>query len=181
MRLERVAMGDVMLSRIKGRSLWGEVTEVKDGIVYFSPISVAAGWRHASAREIIGHWRKTGRRAADGQDDDAPAVVPREQLSGSGGPQVTDRDTTSTRDTRLTLARHNLGADPGPRCAAGGHPYEAGSELGGGRGEGGPALPAPGELVRLPLPCPPQLIELSSYTGGAPSRRTVVVARSVLS
>ena len=84
MRLERVAMGDVMLSRIKGRSLWGEVTEVKDGIVYFSPISLAAGWRHASAREIIGHWRKTGRRAADGQDDDAPAVVPREQLSVPG-------------------------------------------------------------------------------------------------
>ena len=30
-----------------------------------------------------------------------------------------------------------------------------------------PVLPAPGELVRLPLPCPPQLIELSGYTGGA--------------
>jgi len=29
-----------------------------------------------------------------------------------------------------------------------------------------PALPAPGELLRLPLPCPPQLIELSGYTGG---------------
>ena len=31
---------------------------------------------------------------------------------------------------------------------------------------GWPALPSPGELVRLPLPCPPQLIELSGYTGG---------------
>ena len=39
MRLERVAVGDVIKARIKGRSLWGEVTEVKDGIVYFSPIS----------------------------------------------------------------------------------------------------------------------------------------------
>jgi hypothetical protein len=29
-----------------------------------------------------------------------------------------------------------------------------------------PALPRSGELVRLPLPCPPQLIELSGYTGG---------------
>jgi len=28
-----------------------------------------------------------------------------------------------------------------------------------------PALPTPGELVRLPLPCPPQLVELSSYDG----------------
>jgi hypothetical protein len=30
-----------------------------------------------------------------------------------------------------------------------------------------PALPAPGEPVRLPLPCPPQLIELSGYSGSA--------------
>ena len=30
-----------------------------------------------------------------------------------------------------------------------------------------PALPTPGELVRLPLPCPPQLVELSGYSGGA--------------
>jgi hypothetical protein len=81
MRLERVAVGDVIKARIKGRSLWGEVTEVKDGIVYFSPISPAAGWRHASAREIIGHWRKTGRRAGGGDDDDALADVSREQLS----------------------------------------------------------------------------------------------------
>ena len=28
-------------------------------------------------------------------------------------------------------------------------------------------LPAPGELVRLALPCPPQLVELSGYDGGA--------------
>jgi hypothetical protein len=84
MRLERVAVGDVIKARIKGRSLWGEVTEVKDGTVYFSPISKAAGWRHASAREIIGHWRKTGRRAAGGEDHDPPPVVPREQLTLPG-------------------------------------------------------------------------------------------------
>jgi hypothetical protein len=83
MRLERVAVGDVIKARVKGRSLWGEVTEVKDGIVYFSPISAAGGWRHASAREIIGHWRKTGRRGAGGEGD-ASAVVPREQLSLPG-------------------------------------------------------------------------------------------------
>ena len=84
MRLERVAVGDVVKARIMGRSLWGEVTEVKDGVVYFSPISSAAGWRHASAREIIGHWRNTGRRGAGGEDDAAPAVVSREQLSLPG-------------------------------------------------------------------------------------------------
>ena len=84
MRLERVAVGDVIKARIKGRSLWGEVTEVKDGVVYFSPISPAAGWRHASAREIIGHWRKAGRRHDVADDDDASASVPREQLSLPG-------------------------------------------------------------------------------------------------
>ena len=30
-----------------------------------------------------------------------------------------------------------------------------------------PAPPTPGEFVRLPLPCPPQLVELLGYTGGA--------------
>ena len=30
-----------------------------------------------------------------------------------------------------------------------------------------PALPVPGELVRLPLPCPPQLVELSGYSGSS--------------
>ena len=77
-------MGDVIRARIKGRSLWGEVTEVKDGIVYFTPISPAAGWRHASAREITGHWRKTGRHAGGGDDDGAAAAVAREQLSLPG-------------------------------------------------------------------------------------------------
>jgi hypothetical protein len=83
MRLDRVATGDVIKVRIKGRSLWGEVTQVKDGIVYFSPISAAAGWRHASAREVIGHWRKTGRRAG-GDDHDPPGAGSREQLSLPG-------------------------------------------------------------------------------------------------
>jgi hypothetical protein len=38
-----------------------------------------------------------------------------------------------------------------------------------------PALSTRGELVRLPLACPPQLIELSGYTGGA---RLVALWRS---
>ena len=82
MRLERVAVGEVIKARIKGRLLWGEVSEVKDGVVCFSP--AAAGWRHASAREIIGHWRKAGRRHDVADDDDASAVIPRERLSLPG-------------------------------------------------------------------------------------------------
>ena len=86
MRLDRVAPGDVIKASIKGRTgIWGEVTEITNGIVYFRPLCPATGWRHASAREIVGHWRKTGRRGA-GSDDGAemPAVVSQEQLSLPG-------------------------------------------------------------------------------------------------
>jgi hypothetical protein len=52
MRLDRVAPGDVIKASIKGRSgIWGEVTEIKDGVVYFTPLCPATGWRHASARD----------------------------------------------------------------------------------------------------------------------------------
>jgi hypothetical protein len=86
MRLDRVAPGDVIKASIKGRTgIWGEVTEVRDSIVYFRPLCPATGWRHASAREIVGHWRKTGRRVADTEDSaDMPSVASKEQLSLPG-------------------------------------------------------------------------------------------------
>ncbi len=86
MRLDRVAPGDVIKASIKGRTgIWGEVTEIKDGVVYFTPLCPATGWRHASAREIVGHWRKAGRRGA-GPDDgpDMLDVVSKQQLSLPG-------------------------------------------------------------------------------------------------
>jgi hypothetical protein len=82
--LAALSPGDLVKLAIKGRHLYGEVTEVKDGVVFFRPLCPGAGWRHASAREVIGHWRKSGRRrAADGDelDEDSPPPVPREQLS----------------------------------------------------------------------------------------------------
>jgi hypothetical protein len=83
MRLDRVQPGDVIKAAIKGRTgIWGEVTEVKDGTVYFRPLCPATGWRHASAHEVVGHWRKAGRRGGSG-DDGAPAV-PTDQLSLPG-------------------------------------------------------------------------------------------------
>src|ERR1700757_5182621 len=64
MRLDRVQPGDVIKAAIKGRTgIWGEVTEVKDGTVYFRPLCPATGWRHASAHEVVGH---RCRRAAAG-------------------------------------------------------------------------------------------------------------------
>ena len=84
MRLDRVAAGDVIKAQIKGRTVWGEVTEIKDGVVYFRPLCPGTGWRHATAREIVGHWRKAGRRGAAADDDDGAALVPKEQLSLPG-------------------------------------------------------------------------------------------------
>jgi hypothetical protein len=83
--LDRVQPGDVIRASIKGRTgIWGEVTEMRDGIVYFRPLCPATGWRHASAREIVGHWRKTGRRSADPEDAPGTPVVSKEQLSLPG-------------------------------------------------------------------------------------------------
>jgi translation initiation factor 2 gamma subunit (eIF-2gamma) len=84
-RIERIAPGDIVLCSIGGRRIYGEVSEIKDGVVHFTPISTAAGWRHASPREVIGHWRRTGRPRSGsevGVGDDGQALAqPREQLS----------------------------------------------------------------------------------------------------
>ena len=83
--MDRVAAGDLILCRIKGRSVYGEVLEITGGQVSFRPLCPAAGWRHASAREIVGHWRKAGRHGgqADGDEAGVPRL-PREQLSLPG-------------------------------------------------------------------------------------------------
>jgi hypothetical protein len=83
MRLDRVQPGDVIKAAIKGRTgIWGEVTEIKDGTVYFQPLCPATGWRHASAHEIVGHWRKARRRGTSGGED-GPSIPP-DQLSLPG-------------------------------------------------------------------------------------------------
>lgn len=86
MRIERIAVGDIVLCSIGGRRIYGEVSEITDGSVHFRPISAAAGWRHATARQVIGHWRRTGRARAGTDVNVADEAVererpPREQLS----------------------------------------------------------------------------------------------------
>lgn len=84
MRLDRITVGDIVRASIKGRVVYGEVREVAQGVVHFHPISPAAGWRHATARDITGHWRKVRRHSpGDAGEADAPAA-PREQLSLPG-------------------------------------------------------------------------------------------------
>jgi hypothetical protein len=79
-KLEGIQAGDIVLCAIKGRRVYGEVQEVSAGVVRFTPITPAAGWRHAGAREVIGHWRKAGRRGG-AADEGSSSEVPREQLS----------------------------------------------------------------------------------------------------
>jgi hypothetical protein len=78
-RLDRVVVGDIVKASIGGRIVYGEVLEVRNGAVHFNPISRAAGWRHASAAQVVGHWRRTGRRRS-GEDGEGVAQPP-EQLA----------------------------------------------------------------------------------------------------
>ena len=79
MRLDPIAVGDIVKASIGGRVVYGEVLEVRDGSVHFTPISRAAGWRHATAAQVVGHWRRAGRRRS-GPDGDSVAQPP-EQLA----------------------------------------------------------------------------------------------------
>jgi hypothetical protein len=83
-RLDRIRVGDVVLCRIKGRSMYGEVLEVTGGRVNFRPLCPAAGWHHATAREIVSHWRKSGSRTPDVERDDEAHRPPPEQLALPG-------------------------------------------------------------------------------------------------
>ena len=73
MRVDRIQPQDLVKLRIKDRVLYGEVLEVADGIVRFRPLCPAAGWHRAAARQVVGHWRKVGRRS--GQPDDKPTTA----------------------------------------------------------------------------------------------------------
>ena len=83
MRIEGIASGDIVKASIGGRMVYGEVLEIRDRVVYFNPLSRAAGWRHASANQIVGHWRKAGRPRGRGGDlgDDQVVAQPAEQLA----------------------------------------------------------------------------------------------------
>ena len=80
MRIEAIAVGDIVKASIGGRVVFGEVLEIRDRIVFFNPLSRGVGWRHATANQIVGHWRKTGRRRAGGGERES-VVAPPEQLA----------------------------------------------------------------------------------------------------
>lgn len=81
MRIDAIAPGDIVKTSIGGRQIYGEVVEIRDQRVHFHPITHAAGYRHATARQIVGHWRKAGRRRSGGGEEERQDVQPREQLA----------------------------------------------------------------------------------------------------
>jgi hypothetical protein len=86
-KLDRIAVNDIVEVRVRGRLILGRVTETKDGLVYFNPICPGAGWRHAKAREVIAHWRKTGRqRGSETETNLEPQAAIEGQLSLAEGP-----------------------------------------------------------------------------------------------
>ena len=94
MKLERVQPGDVVRCAIKGRTgIYGEVTEIKDGIVYFRPLCPATGLaarERARGRRPLAESR-TPRRRRQRAPGAARAALP------AGGPQMTGR--RAPRDT----------------------------------------------------------------------------------
>lgn len=84
MKLAYIHPDDLIEVNKGGRRMYGRVVEIRDGVAQFEPLCRGVSYRHASAREIVRHWRKTGRRGpspADEPDSDAPVPIPREQLS----------------------------------------------------------------------------------------------------
>jgi hypothetical protein len=80
MRIEGIAVGDIVKASIGGRVIYGEVLEIRDRTLHFNPLTNAAGWRQATAHQIVGHWRKAGRRRSGGGDQES-VVAPPEQLA----------------------------------------------------------------------------------------------------
>ena len=84
MKLAYLHPDDLIEVNKGGRRMVGRVVEIRDGVVQFEPLCRGISYRHATAREIIAHWRKTGRRGpgpADEAEMPERVVVPRSQLS----------------------------------------------------------------------------------------------------
>ena len=86
MKLASIDSGDLVEVSKGGRRFYAKVTAVESGVVRFEPVGRGVSYRHASAREVIDHWRHARRRRRPGEPEDAgpPAAQPRAQLSLAG-------------------------------------------------------------------------------------------------
>jgi len=74
MKLAQIHPGDLIEVDKRGRRVFARVIEISDAVVQFEPLCPGISYRHASAREIVAHWRKAGRRAV--RPSDEPQVPP---------------------------------------------------------------------------------------------------------
>ena len=88
MKLASIGYGDLVLVSKGGRRFHARVVEVARGTVRFEPIERGISYRHASARELVDHWRHTRRRRSAEEPSEVelapPPLPPKEQLSLAG-------------------------------------------------------------------------------------------------
>ena len=86
MKLAAIDSGDLVEISKGGRRFYAKVTTVESGIVCFEPLGRGVSYRHASAREVIDHWRHARRRRRPDEPEDAgpPPGQPKAQLSLAG-------------------------------------------------------------------------------------------------
>lgn len=99
MRLAPITPGDIVEVDKKGRRIHGLVLAVeRDGTVRFEPLERGVSWRVATAREVVQHWTKAGRRKGQPDPDvhadqldlgvaPPPAPPPPPGLDGPGRPR----------------------------------------------------------------------------------------------
>ena len=87
MKLASIGGGELVLVSKGGRRFHARVLEVSRGTVRFEPIERGISYRHASARELVDHWRHARRRRRPGgpePEEAPPPRAPKEQLSLAG-------------------------------------------------------------------------------------------------
>lgn len=74
MRLSSVQIGDIVECDVRGRRFHAFVVEREAASpssgapeLAIRPMSSAISYRHVTARQVIGHWRKAGRRSVPQQ------------------------------------------------------------------------------------------------------------------
>ena len=89
MKLAAVGPRDLVLVSKGGRRFYAEVVGISDGVVRLEPIQRGVSYRHASAREIVDHWRHARRRRGPDEasvGEQAPPALPAAgQLSFAAG------------------------------------------------------------------------------------------------
>jgi hypothetical protein len=62
MRLSAVSPGDIVECDVRGRRFYAFVTRVAGSEAEVNPFHAAITYRHVTARQVIQHWRKAGRK-----------------------------------------------------------------------------------------------------------------------